>query len=190
MIRINLLPPEARKTKQHKVLLASLKPLGIAAGVLAGSVTVGLFAVNGIQARVLSGLNAEWERLQPERAKLEDSRRVFQTLQQQVQVLHGVKNPEARWAPRLNLLSDSLVSRLWFASLRWKFGDPLRLEGSTLVASAGNPSSAPVSRFLQRLKEQPEFLQWFRQVELESVEQRQIGGEEVVDFSILLTPVG
>ncbi len=146
MIRINLLPPEARKTKKGGMRSVPLRPLGVAAAVLVGTSSVGLWAVGGIQTRVLTELRVEWERLQPERTRMEGSRRIFQNLQKQLQVLHAVKNPEAKWAPRLNLLSDSLVSQLWFTSLRWKSGEPARLEGSTLAASEGNPGGAPVSR--------------------------------------------
>ena len=191
MIRINLLPPEARrKVSARKVLPVAVpwRRVGIGAAVFVAVSTVGLWAVNRVQAAMLGRLKAEWERLQPERTHLEESRRVFQSLQQRSQILHGVKAPEAKWAPRLNLFSDCLVSRLWFSSFRWRQGERARVEGSTLASSAASPGSAPISRFLQRLKEHQEFSHRFREVELQSVEQRQIAGEEVVDFSILFTP--
>jgi hypothetical protein len=134
-----------------------------------------------------------------------------------------LKAPEAQWSPRLNLLSNAIVSQLWFNRLKIEIppspqperasvlpvkgsakkpvipptqgsaapspGSPvLVLEGSALMVSSGG--AAPVSRYLQRLKEQPEFARWFRNVELKSAQQRQVEQEQVTDFVILLHPTG
>ena len=64
----------------------------------------------------------------------------------------------------------------------------LLLKGSAFVSAQG--AGAPVSRYLQHLKEHPEFKHWFRSLELKSVEQRQIQQEQVSDFVIALYPTG
>ncbi len=219
MIRINLLPKEAQGSASSLLVLGlpwKLISRAVIGGVVIGS--VGLLVTNQIHARTLVMLTAEWNHLQPERAKLEQNQEALKALQNRTSILKALKEPEAQWAPRLNLLSDALVSQLWLIYLEFDLtndsstkpataaGSPavppknpaaktssktatlLTLKGSAFVTDTG--SGAPVNRYLQRLKEQPEFRRWFRNVELKSVEQRQIHQEQVSDFEILLTPEG
>lgn len=62
------------------------------------------------------------------------------------------------------------------------------LAGRALVA--GKLEGAPISRFLQKLKEHPEFKRWFTGVEMKDVGQGQVKTEEVSDFVLFLYPTG
>jgi len=64
----------------------------------------------------------------------------------------------------------------------------LVLVGSAVVTS--KDAEAPVTRFLQRLKEHPEFSRWFKGLEMKDVVHTQIGQEEVSNFVVLLYPTG
>ena len=64
----------------------------------------------------------------------------------------------------------------------------LVLKGSALVTDAG--SGAPVNRYMQKLKDRPEFRRWFKGAELKTVEQRQVHQDQVSDFEIVLSPEG
>ena len=189
MIRINLLPPELRVTQVGRRVSVPWQPWAKGALGLGIGISCWLLFSNQLHAYGLSRLKAEWERLQPERVRFERAQEDYQRLKKGAEILSTVKAPETNWAPRLNLLSDALVSEVWFRALAYSQGQPLRLEGSALVDSSGD-SKAQVTQFLQRLKEQPEFHKWFRDVELKSVEHRQIHQEEVVDFTLLLVPTG
>ncbi len=218
MIRINLLPQGAKRPAVLSFDQASLKILGKSTLSLMAVASVGLLLSNGLHAWTLGRLTAEWDRLQPEQVRFEKAQAALKALKSRTEILKSVKAPEAQWAPRLNLLSDALVSQLWFTSLEFGIPPPgskapveapvsvskkppikkiqpppkvvvsLVLRGSSFVADTG--SGAPVTRYLQRLKEQPEFRRWFRGVELKSVEQRQIHQEQVSDFEILFFPTG
>lgn len=190
MIRVNLLPPEARKAEPGAAVALPWKPLAMGAGGALALLTVALAAGNQWQAGRLERLRKEWEQVQPRRLELEEKQKRFQQLQGQASVLERVKAPKGRWAPRLNLLSDAVVPQVWFTGLNLVPGEPVRLEGSALVGSGSAESGAAVSKFLQQLQEQAGFPDWFSAVELKSVEHRQIKQEEVVDFAILLTPTG
>lgn len=63
------------------------------------------------------------------------------------------------------------------------------LAGSALV-SGQEAKGSPVSRFLQKLKEHPEFGRWFSGAELKAIRHRQVKSEEVSDFVIFLYPTG
>ena len=189
MIRINLLPPEIRAAQPHREISVPWKLLVRGPAGLLIAVSFWLLISNQWHAYGVKRLKAEWERLQPDRTRLEQILGNTQRLKKQTEILSAVKAPESNWAPRLNLLSNALVSQVWFRSLEYARGQPLRLEGSALVDVAGD-SRAQVTLFLQRLKEEPDFHRWFRDVELKTVEHRQIRQEEVVDFTLLLTPTG
>lgn len=189
MIRINLFPPEEKKVASGQKVSIPLRPVGIGAGGFVVALTLALVAGNAWNAGRLSRLRQEWDRMQPQRAGLEQKQAQLKMLQGQAGLLDQVKAPHGRWAPRLNLLSDAVVSEVWFTELKVNPGQPVQLKGSALVAGSGE-SGAAVTRFLQRLKEQPGFQDWFHAVDLQSVEHRQIGQEDVVDFAVLLTPTG
>ena len=162
-----------------------------------------------VQSRSLAGLTIQWQEIQPQRARLEEVRATLSAIQNRAAVLDALKAPQARWAPRLNLLSDSLVVDLWFTRLKFgsltpsQEGAPspdgpaaspsatmLGLTGFALVVPQADQSAAPVSRFLKKLMAHPEFQQLFQNVELVALKHRQIGKGEVSDFSILFQPTG
>ena len=188
-MRINLLPPETRKASPAGTLSLPLRPLGIGAGAFLTALTLFLIVGNAWNAGQLGRLRREWQELQPQRAGLEQKQLQLQMLQGQAGVLGQVKAPEGRWAPRLNLLSDAAVPQVWYRKLRVGAGGPARLEGSALVEASGGREAA-VTQFLQKLKSQPAFQQLFSGTELQSMEHRSVGQEDVVDFVILLKPTG
>lgn len=189
MIKINLLPPAMREAARGSAARFPARPIGISAAALAVLISVVLPLGNGLQARSAERLRAEWKEMQPQMDKLTQTQKSFQELTRQAQVLQAAKSPEARWSPRLALLSDGLVSQVWLTHLEYPQGKSLQVEGSALLGSGGD-SSGQVTKFLQHLKEQPQFQQWFKDVELKSVQHRQVQNEETADFILLLTPTG
>jgi len=179
MIQINLLPPEMRVAARGSAA-AQLpwRRIGFWVAGLAMLISVVLPLNNGLRAHRLERLRGEWKALQPQLEKLK-----------QAVILQGVKAPQVKWSPRLALLADALVPQVWLTHLEYAQGKNLRVEGSALVGLAGD-GSGQVTQFMQHLKERPEFHQWFDNVELESVQHRQIQNEEIVDFVLLLTPTG
>lgn len=61
------------------------------------------------------------------------------------------------------------------------------LAGSALVSGKGQ-EGPPVSRFLQKIKEHPEFGRWFSGMELKGIRHRQVKSEEVSDFVLFFFP--
>ena len=215
MIRINLLPPSVRRSTLQLGQLP-WKSIGKGAIGLVVGISVLLLASNGLHALVLGRLAGDWKRLQPEWSQMERTQGILRALQNRTALHKTLKAPEAQWAPRLNFLSDALVSQLWFTSLEYKLAPAaapakpsaptklkskakaksppppppaptLILKGSAFVTQAGG---SPVGRYLQRLKEQPDFKRWFRDVELKSVEQRQVYEEQISDFEMAFSPRG
>ncbi len=189
MIQINLLPPEMRVAARGSAVQLPWRRIGLRVAGLAMLISVVLPLNNGLRAHRLERLRGEWKALQPQREKLTQVQNSLQSLTRQAEVLRGVKAPQAKWSPRLALLADALVPQVWLTHLEYAQEKNLRVKGSALVGLAGD-GSGQVTQFMQHLKERPEFHQWFDNVELESVQHRQIQNEEIVDFVLLLTPTG
>jgi hypothetical protein len=189
MIRINLLPPSQRVGSGHRLVgRIPFRALAIGAGFFWMGMTLGLLAVNGMQSQALAQWNKRWREIQPKKAQWEDLQQAVQMLRQQAKTLQTIRSDRARWSYRLNLLSDSLTSQLWFRSLSWKDGERAVLKGRALVGSRQPEAETNVARFLKRMKDHPKFSEAFRTVELRSVAQQQVAGEAVVDFEIWLIP--
>ncbi len=70
-------------------------------------------------------------------------------------------------------------------SAAWK--PQVLLRGFSLVTTK---EGSPVSRFLKRLSEHPEFSRWFSGTELRDVGHSQVGQQEISEFALLLYPTG
>ena len=212
MIRINLLPRERRRASLGVRLVLPWRTMALGGLAVLGVYSGGLLIAMRVQAHTAERLSAEWNTLQPQRAQLETTQGTLRTLQEQAKMSQVMKAPSAQWAPRLNALSDALVAQLWFTELT--YGPPeekaprppppskgairpppvapatpvLLLSGTALVTA--DQGAAPVSRYLQRLKESPGFTRLFRSVELKDVQHHQVGQEDVSDFVMVLYPAG
>ena len=190
MIKINLLPPEiiaARAKKQ--TLTVPWREIIIAAVIAVAGISFWLPSQNMERSRLLEQLRAEWKTLEPKQQRMAEVEQNLLDLQRQADALQAAKNKQAQWAPRLSLLSEALVPQVWLTQLEYSQGKGLSLQGTALIGSA-EEGGGQVTRFLQQLKEQPGFQDWFSGVEVESVEHRHIKEDEVADFVLLLTPTG
>lgn len=214
MIHLNLLPDERRRAPARVRLVLPWRSMMVGGLGLLGIYSGWLMVANRVQARTLAAITREWETLQPQRVQLDGTRAALSALQAQAAVVRTLKAPEAQWASRLNVLTDALVADLWFTSLSYGLpeGKPpapapprakssgrppavpppasplLTLSGTALVTTSQGAS--PVSRYLQRLKDHPEFSRLFRGVELKDVQHRQMAQEDVSDFVMILYPTG
>ena len=212
MIKINLLPAGTRPSSARSVGVFPWKKFGTPLCVLVVLYSIVLLGVRQLESGALTRLTAEQESLKPQKAQIQKAEAALRALQNRAAVLQGLKVPQVQWAPRLNLLSDSVVGQLWFSSLVYESGTApkkesapskeappkkgpdlspggvqvLRLEGSAFVAA--DEKSSPVSRFLQRLREHPEFKRRFSGLDLKSVEHRKVQEQEISDFVITLYP--
>lgn len=121
MIRLNLLPPGmGPKASAFHLPPLPWRRIGVGAA-------VGLALYSGLiffQSRSLSGqvarLTVEWESLQSQQSGIDQTRAALNALQNRQTVLKSLKSTESRWAPRMNLLSDCIVSDLWFSGFLFR----------------------------------------------------------------------
>lgn len=117
MITINLAPPAGSAAARWH--LPPMTPRQMILGAVAGLgvVTVGLMAWRQVQERALTRLTAEWDQLKTPRQELEAIRASVALLDRQDQRFKQLRTAGIRWAPCLNLLSDAMVSGVWFTRL-------------------------------------------------------------------------
>ena len=121
MIRVNLLPPEARRKASATVQLnLPWQRIGSVILALVALSSAGLIIATQIQTSRVSRLSAQWEKVKAERGRVEKTEAALRAFQNRAAVFKETKAPAAQWAPRLNILSDAIVAKLWFTSLEFK----------------------------------------------------------------------
>ncbi|MCM8812014.1 MAG: hypothetical protein NC910_03075 [Candidatus Omnitrophica bacterium] len=249
MIRVNLLPPHARKKSRVSLqFVFPWKKTGACFFALIAVYSAWIFLSSRFYNVRLHRLRTQWTEMKPQRTEVENLEASLRAFQNRAELTKTLKNPKSQWAPRLNILSDAIVARLWFTSLDYrpissvdggtagsakkkvkvrkkeaknetapqkeetkkeenKTGNAPRekksrrgskkekqvapppgvvLKGSAFVGGQGEGTS--VNRYLQRLKQHPNFSEYFMGVKLENIQHKQLQKEEVSDFVIILYP--
>jgi len=120
MIRINLIPPSARKAAASILpTRLPLRSIAIAIGVLVVVISLGIMISQRSSTAALKRLVVEWEDLRERRMEVEGVQQSLKALGSRATVMESVKGEGAKWAPRLNLLTDALVANLWFTELQY-----------------------------------------------------------------------
>ncbi len=120
MIRINLLPADVRKSRSS--LQVSVPWMRILIFIVVVTVVYSgwILVSSQVQGRKLKRLTAQWEKMKPERTKVETTEAALRAFENREAILKELKSPQSQWAPRLNILADSIVAKLWFTSLEYK----------------------------------------------------------------------
>ncbi len=179
MIEINLLPEELRaKTKKGgfdpryalyflPLLLALLLflHLYLAANFLIKNYSVAVF-------------EKKWKQLKPQLQKIENARK--ETGQEPFDPrITQLASQRITWSDKLNYLSDQLPYGIWFTSLSFSSKEFL-LKCS--VVSLQKEEMSLINTFISNLKRDKNFIKDFASLELSSVQKKEVGGFEVVDF--------
>jgi len=216
MIRINLVPPSARRPfwarwRWSAVPLRRLAILGVSAMAF---LAAGLWLLRSGEERTLGRLRQEWRTWEGPQAELDAYQNQMAVLKRQADHLARVRSDGLTWAPRLNLLSDTVSSGVWFTRLSVEAVEaktPLAKAKPLLKADKGKPKRArgedagpsvrmtvegtalvpqkeegsPLMSTLQSLKRHPEFSRSFSRVEVKSAERRMFGSVAVTDFVLV-----
>jgi len=189
MIEINLLPEELIvKTKAQKASGPGLKfdkiyviyalPLVLAL-FLCIHLILGLILVSkGMQ---LNSLNKTWEGLEAKRRALGSFQDAHSMLTQDAVLVQQLSRQRVNWASKLNKISLSLPSGVWFNELSVNAKD-LTLQGS--IISLQKEEMSLIDKFMDALRDDPVFFKDFTTLEVGQVQKKTVGGYEVADFTI------
>jgi hypothetical protein len=182
MIEINLLPQGLRPKKHSLEFEANglfyiiLLVFGILIVVHVCLVIASIIA--GYQFR---NLGDKWKKLEPERKIIESVKKEYTGLSKDTAAIQQFIKDRVIWAEKLNLLSSSLPSGIWFNEIRVS-GKDFILKGS--VFSLVKQELGQINKFLSNLKTDNDFFQDFLNLELGPVQKTIIGSYEVAEFTI------
>jgi Tfp pilus assembly protein PilN len=190
MIELNLIPEELRK-KRARIELPEipLVPIAVAA---VGALVVLQFALGSIiylSQKQLAGLDKKWESLLPKKIALDKIKEEIAAVGEKVTAVEGLIKKQVHWSRLLNELSNSLTANIWITKLfyeespgRYNKTRTLTLQGS--AAGKSEEATSLIARFIEALKENKNFFADFDTVELISIREGQVAGQDVMNFTL------
>ena len=145
---------------------------------------VGLFLFYSQKTRQYHQLEIEWQRLLPDKEKVEAVINELRTLETKRGQMQTVLIPnKILWAQKLNIVSDNLPKGVWLKKI--SFADRIfSIEGSAV--SRQLEEMINVHSFLSSLKNDKKFPEYFDDIELGSMQRRKIADIEIADFAIAI----
>lgn len=197
MIEINLVPPQMRRRKRGRGLLGVgfNIPREVIIGLVGGLFVILLLISILLQTTIFmqfaerKALKKEWEEILPSKARVDAVLGQLRSLQSKVKSIENITGAEdIVWSAKLNDISDSVPRGVWIKSI---IGNEQRLviEGSSVRKVKDEMIN--VHDFAASLKAQKNFLKNINDLEVGSIQRRNIKNIEVADFSItanVITP--
>ncbi len=190
MIVINLVPEHLRK-KSAGGLLSSIGldiprevVLGIGGAfiVLLVAAHVSLLAVQSAQGMRLGLVKVRWERLLPDRNRIDVLGTELMGLRKKVTTIIDItSHGTGPWSRKMNVLSDALPKGVWLRKIGLDSGI-LTLEGSAF--SKTQSEIVTLGNFVANLKKEGAFADDFSSIEVQSIQRGKRGPTEVADFVI------
>ncbi|MDD3374849.1 MAG: PilN domain-containing protein [Candidatus Omnitrophica bacterium] len=192
MIKINLIPEELQKKKKGQIFKKILKviPLetlvGTAAGVLILLIGVHVLLQISIFLKLASygQHKAHWTSIAPEKGSVDKVLENLQILKKRIDVVEKI-TVEKRifWAEKLNAISDAVPQGVWLDKISLSKNIFL-IKGSAV--SKKNDEMTSVGNFSSSLKEREEFMFGLQDIEVGSIQRRDIHSTQIADFVITL----
>jgi Tfp pilus assembly protein PilN len=183
MIEINLLPPQLRKKEPAFKLAIPRETLYLVGGtVLAILIFIHIALIGVLTARSIryTNLNRIWQNLVPDKEKIDALNKEQKKISERVNSIAKLtKKGRISWAKKLNILSDVMPQGVWLRRIEFT-GSELIIEGSSV--SLKGEEVILVNKFSSALKNDKDFYFDFKDMELDSIKQRQIKNMEVADF--------
>lgn len=190
MIEINLLPSELRRKKERITLPREFYVIGM---MILGFLIV-LHAATGVMIKWkryrVAKLSRRWTELAPVKKEIDIVKREIADLSQRVGGIDQLMVKRFLWSEKLNQLSDLIVPGIWLrelflgSSVQLKDSPPtLTLKGS--VISLRGEEMAVVGKFMANLKQNKGWSFDFDNIELQSIQRREIKGTEIMDFVLI-----
>ena len=187
MIEINLLPPELKKKRESKILGGkfNLPPevmIGLGGGMVAFLIIVHILLMLTNIARLAQykSLKKEWDRMLPHKGEADNVVKELRNLQAKLKSIDQVSGQELYlWCQKLNIISDSIPRGLWLRKVSLNVHN-LLIEGSAI--SKKDQERVNIHAFASNLKKEEKFMNSLTNLELGSIQRRNINKIEIADF--------
>jgi hypothetical protein len=183
MIEINLLPEDIRQKRQAAQPskfdnLIYLIPLIL---FVVAIIHAYLGMVFVTRSQVLSGLQMQWKKLEPQREQVLGLKSEITAESSDTQVVQAYLAKRVLLAPKLNKLSLDLQPGIWFNDVR--FGYKTLIVKASVVSLKMDEMDV-INTFVSSLKADKDFSRDFSSIEVGSVQRRTVGSYDVVDFIV------
>ncbi|MBU0635139.1 MAG: hypothetical protein KKB82_00385 [Candidatus Omnitrophica bacterium] len=199
MIEINLVPEDLRKPIREDITQKiPINLILLSANATLLVVFLVVTALNLYRTVNLGALKTRIGGLSAEQQKIVAINQKIKSLKEISAVFAPMLKQGLLWSEILNKLSDLTIPGIWLRVLSTEqkvvsaaknmtatnsFSEYLVLEGSAVAP--GKDEMAVIGEYIRNLKSDPNFIKYFRNMELESVLRRKISSIEVMDFTLL-----
>ncbi|MBU1083802.1 MAG: hypothetical protein ABIG55_00410 [Candidatus Omnitrophota bacterium] len=197
MIELNLLPKELRKTRKISVELSDIPVVRIAVALFALllAVHISIVLLSGRSKGELDVLTLEWGQMQPQRDLIGKLTRETGEAEKRLKVIRGIAELGLDWSDLLRGLNDAVIPKVWLSEFEVKFdnadtkgGVKEKLPVSVGITgyALGNSQEATsiVARFITSLKNNPDFAEPFKEIELHNMRAQEVAGKEAMRFML------
>lgn len=187
MITINLLPQIRRKSGASSLDHVRRSPLALwgVIGVLA--ITGCLVLLKAFRQQQLTRLTGRLQQLEAKKQDINNLKTALQQFRDQQAIYQGLAKGRSRWARRLNALSDLMPDGVWLTDLTLDPANGLVIQGAAV--EQGEEVMAQIGRLVQALKDDPDFSQAVRDVQIESIKSTKEGDLDVTQFALICAMV-
>ena len=214
MIELNLLPKELRK-KRRKIELPEIPiiPITVAYVAILVGIQVILGSAVFLKKQELAGLKKKWQLMEPKKKELDAKKTDISSAVKKVNVIEDLMKQRISWSLLLNEVSNSLTPNIWLTEL--DYNEEITRKSTSSAKSAknkkeniqskaqassektmtltisgqatgrGEEGTAYIARFIKALKENPGFFKDFDDIELVSIKQGSVAGQDIMNFTIL-----
>ena len=190
MININLLPENLQKKK--KGIGQSLVSYGIpqeaVIGLVGGLTALMVIAIILLQIAIFTkwaqrtALKKQWEALLPQKEVVDKVLTELRMFKNKIESIEKVTTGKRIfWSPKLNAISDSIPRGVWLNKVSLN-DQVLLLDGSAV--SKIQDEMISVGTFAANLKSQESFMESMDNLDVSSIQKRQIKSVEISDFLI------
>jgi len=190
MIEINLLPEELKTMpKKAKVNISNIiearylkliVPFVVGVIILLHMILGALMFFRG---KNLGSLNAKWVKLSSQRKDLEEFKKEYSLLTQDLDFIKKVSQQRLSWSEKLYILSAALPQGVWFNQMTL---GPRDVSLSCSVLASGKDDLGAINAFIDALKKDNSFANDFSSMDLGAITKKTLGNYEVTDFSLTL----
>ena len=196
MIELNLLPKELRHKKKKRPM-PKIPIIPIFVGVMGVLIVIHLLLILLINNNkgLLVTLNKKWDQMQPQREETGKIAKEINDLEKRLAAVRALAKPDKDWTEILNGLNQAVITNVWLYSLEMKqkreFVDTgknkavrlfLHLRGYALGKS--EQATSLVAKFINSLKKNGDFSDYFDGIELRNMTSLQVSGEEAMMFEL------
>lgn len=183
MITINLLPEGRRTSAASPLQQFHRSPLVLVGVIGMAAVTGLLLLLRTVRQQQLTRLTARVQQLEAKKNDVNALKTALQQFREQQASYQGLAEGRSRWARRLNVLSDVLPDGVWLTGLTLDPANGLVIQGAAV--EQGEEVMAQIGRLVQALKDDPDFSQAVRDVQIESIKSTREGDLDVTQFALI-----